>query len=110
MSLKRCPECHKKVSDQAAQCIKCGYPFRNNKVGCMQSIELKEISATLKEIRSNLENYHQDDLDENSVSISVFKICIIMALAIAFFVLLTRCLAIQEKRSMSRMMISDCPL
>jgi len=87
VSLKRCPECHKKVSAQAAQCIKCGYPFRNNKVGCMQSIELKEISATLKEIRSNLENYHQDDLDENSVSISVFKICIIMALAIAFFVL-----------------------
>lgn len=27
MSLRRCPECHKKVSTQAAHSVKCGYPF-----------------------------------------------------------------------------------
>lgn len=89
MSLRLCPECHKKVSDQAAHCVKCGYPFRKNKVRCMQSVELKKIETKLKEMQSDLEKMHQSDIDENSVSISVFKAGIIGSLAIAFFVLLT---------------------
>ena len=88
MSLRRCPECHKKVSDQAARCVKCGYPFKKNKVRCMQSVELKEIESTLKEIQIDVEKMYQSDIDENSVSISVFKAGIIGSLAIAFFVLL----------------------
>lgn len=84
MSLRRCPECHKKVSDQAARCVKCGYPFRKNKARCMQIIELEEMKTTLKEIQSDLKKMHQSDIDENSVSISVFKAGIIGSLAIAF--------------------------
>ena len=31
MALIRCPECGKEISDQAANCINCGYPLENNK-------------------------------------------------------------------------------
>ena len=27
MALIKCPECGKEISDQAAQCIRCGYPL-----------------------------------------------------------------------------------
>lgn len=88
MSLRRCPECHKKVSEQAAQCVKCGYPFRKNKTRCMQIIELEEMKTTLKEIQSDLGKKNHSDIDENSVSISVFKAGIIGSLVIVFLILL----------------------
>lgn len=88
MSIKRCPECQKKVSDQAAYCVKCGYPFRKNKSKCIQITGLEEIKTTLKEIQSNLEKTIQSDIDENSVSIYVFKVFIVGSLVIAFGVLL----------------------
>lgn len=30
MSLIRCPECHKEVSDKAVSCVNCGFPLQNN--------------------------------------------------------------------------------
>lgn len=30
MSLIKCPECGKEISDKAEQCIHCGYPLKNN--------------------------------------------------------------------------------
>lgn len=32
MALIKCPECGKKVSDKANECIHCGYPINNNDV------------------------------------------------------------------------------
>lgn len=34
--LKPCPECHKKVSDQAVACPHCGYPLKARQNRCMQ--------------------------------------------------------------------------
>lgn len=86
MSLKKCPECHKKVSNQATHCVKCGYPFRKNKVVHMHIPELEDMRAILKGINKNLEEMKHSDIDENSISISFFKIGIIAPLFILFLI------------------------
>ncbi|MBR4021696.1 MAG: zinc ribbon domain-containing protein [Ruminococcus sp.] len=88
MSLKKCPECHKKVSDQATHCVKCGYPFRKNKVVHMHIPELEDMRAILKGINKNLEEMKHSDIDENSISITFFKGGIVALLVIAFLILL----------------------
>lgn len=32
MSLIKCPECHKEISDESKQCIHCGYPLSKNTI------------------------------------------------------------------------------
>lgn len=82
MSLIRCPECNRKVSNKALRCVRCGYPFKRIKVKCRQSNELKEIETTIKAIHEDL---HKGELDEDSISLYVFKFGIISVLSIAFF-------------------------
>jgi len=41
MALINCPECEKKVSDQAKECIGCGYPLREEVAQGNQQVEDK---------------------------------------------------------------------
>ena len=45
MSLIKCPECNKEVSDKAISCIHCGYPINNNI--CLVNGETYDLSFLL---------------------------------------------------------------
>ena len=45
MALIKCPECGNSVSDQAAQCIHCGYPFENLEPSKTYSVIVEKVSV-----------------------------------------------------------------
>ncbi len=87
MSLMRCPECCKKISNQASYCVRCGYPIRKKNVIC-KHIRMKGVKLELKAIHEDLNRLHKDELSENSISLLIFKFGIISALVIAFCLML----------------------
>lgn len=87
MSLIRCPECCKKISNQASSCVRCGYPVRKRKVIC-KPVRMKKIELELKAIHEDLNRLHKDELCEDSISLWIFKFGIISALVIVFLLML----------------------
>lgn len=73
MSLIKCPECKKKVSDKAVHCVKCGYPIRKTSK-CPISAGIENIRKSTEEIQKSLSK----DEEYESASTALFKVMIIM--------------------------------
>lgn len=72
MSLIKCPECKKKISDKADHCVRCGYPIRRSKK-CTLSSEIRNINNTTKEIKETLTKNNESE----NVSSALFKAIIL---------------------------------
>lgn len=73
MSLIKCPECRKKVSNKAVYCVKCGYPIRKAPK-CPISDYVKDIKDSKNKTCTKSKSNEKYD----SASTSLFKVAIIM--------------------------------
>lgn len=65
MSLIKCPECGKEVSDQSHICIHCGYPLSNNAKNneniCLINDSPYDLSLIIETIHKNKNDYAQKE-------------------------------------------------
>lgn len=57
MSLLKCPECGKEISNKATQCINCGFPLLKENTTCI----INGRSYDLSEIKARINRLTQDD-------------------------------------------------
>lgn len=83
MSLRKHSKNNRKVSRRTRVSRNCHVKkLKDNKTN-----ELQAIKKTLKVIHKDITNLNKDELDENSISISIFKVGIIIALVLVFLVM-----------------------